>query len=75
MGSEDKVSACNAGNPGSIPGLERSPGEGNDNPLKCSCLENPMDRGAYRATVHGVAKSRTQLSDFSHSLTHVYVVI
>ena len=46
MGSEDIVSAFNAGNPGSIPGLERSPGEGNDNPLQCSCLENPMDRGA-----------------------------
>ena len=67
------MSACNAGNPGSIPGLERSPGEGNDNPLQCSCLENPMDTGAWRVTVHGVAKSRTQLSDFSHSLTFMWL--
>ena len=50
---------------GSIPGLGRSPGEGNDNTLQYSCLENPMDRGAWRATVHGVAKSQTQLSDFT----------
>ena len=42
---------------GSVPGLGRSPGGGNGNPLQCSCLENPMDRGAWRATVHGVAKS------------------
>ena len=47
----------------SIPGLERSPGEGNGNPLQNSCLENPMDRGAWQATVHRVTKSRTQLSD------------
>ena len=58
-----KKSACNAGDPGSIPGLGRSPGEGNGNPLQYSCLENPMDRGAWRATVHGVTKSWTQLSD------------
>ena len=58
------MSACNAGDPGSIPGLGRSPGEGNGNPLQYSCLENPMDRGAWRATVHGVAKSWTQLRDF-----------
>ena len=63
-GSEDKTSACNAGDPGSIPGLGRSPGEGNGNPLQYSYLENPMDRGAWRAIVHGVAKSRTRLSDF-----------
>ena len=48
--------------PGSIPGLERSPGEGNGNPLQYSCLENPMEGGAWEATVHGVTKSRTQLS-------------
>ena len=48
---------------GSIPGSERSPGEGNGNPLLYSCLENPMDRGAWWATVHGITKSRTQLSD------------
>ena len=47
---------------GSIPGWGRSPGEGNVNPLQYSCLENPMDRGAWRATAHGVAKSQTQLS-------------
>ena len=46
-----------------IKGVRRSPGEENDNPLQYSCLENPMDRGAWWATVHGVAKSQTQLSD------------
>ena len=45
-GSKGKESACNAGDPGSVPGLGRSPGEGNDNPLQYSCMENPMDRGA-----------------------------
>ena len=50
---------CNAGNLGSIPGLGRSPGEGNDNPLQYSCLENSMDRGAYWAIVHGVEESNT----------------
>ena len=54
---------------GSIPGLERSPGEGHDNPLQYSCLENPMDRGAWWAAVHEVAKSQTQLSDLARS-TH-----
>ena len=58
-GSGGKVSAYNAGDPGLIPGSGRSPGEGNGNPLQYSCLENPMDGGAERATVHGVAKSRT----------------
>ena len=66
-GSEDKASPCNAGDPGSIPGLGRSPGEGNGNPLQYPCLENPMDRGAWWAAVHRVAKSRTRLSDFTHS--------
>ena len=69
-GSEFKASACNDGDLGSIPGLGRSPGEGNGNPLSYSCLENPMDGGAWWATVHGVAKSQTRLSDFTHSLTH-----
>ena len=64
-GSEDKASARNAGDPGLIPGLGRSPGEGNGNLLQYSCLENPMDRGARWATVHGVAKSRTRLRDFT----------
>ena len=58
-GLDGKESACSAGHPGSMPGLGRSPGEGNGNPFQCSCLENPMDGGAWRATVHGVAKSRT----------------
>ena len=48
---------------GSIPGSGRSPGGGRDNPLQCSCLENPMDRGAWRPTVHGVTKSWTRLGD------------
>ena len=60
-GSDGKESACSAGDEGSIPGSGRSPGEGNDNPLQYSCLGNPMNRGAWQATVHGVAKSRTPL--------------
>ena len=62
-GSEVKASACNAGDLGSTPGLGRSPGEGNGNPLQYSCLENPMDGGAWWATAHGVSKSRSWLSD------------
>ena len=58
-GSDGKESACNAGDQDSIPGWGRSPGGGNGNPLQYSCLENPMDRGVWWATVHGVAKSRT----------------
>ena len=65
-GSEGKVSACNAGDPGLIPGLGRSPEEGNGNPLQHSCLENPMDRGAWRATVHGVTR-------VGHDWAHVHV--
>ena len=57
------------GDPGSIPGLGRSHREGNGNPLQYSCLENPMDRGGWQATVHGVAKSQTQLSNFTLCLT------
>ena len=64
-GSDSKVSACHAGDLGSIPGSGRSPGEGNGNPFQYSCLENPMDGGACWATVHGVAKSWTRLSDFT----------
>ena len=64
-GSDSKASACSAGDPGSIPGLGRSPGEGNGNPLQYSCLENSMDWGAWWATVHGVAKSWTRLSNFT----------
>ena len=58
-GSVSKESACNVGDPGSIPGSGRSPGGGHGNPLQYSCLGNPMDRGAWRAAVHRVAKSQT----------------
>ena len=62
-GLEGKETACNAGDLGSIPGLGRSLGEGNGYPLQYSCLENLMDRGAWWATVYGVRKSQTGLSD------------
>ena len=62
-GPDSEESACNEGDRGLIPGSGRSPGEGRGNPLQYSRLENPMDRGAWRATVHGVAKSQTRLSD------------
>ena len=58
-----KTLPANAGDLGSIPGSGRSPGEGNGSSLQYSCLGNPMDRGAWQATVHGVSKSRTQLSN------------
>ena len=61
--SVDKESACSAGDLGLIPGLGRSPGEGNGNPLQYPCLENLLDRGAWWAAVNGVAKSRARLSD------------
>ena len=67
-GSDGKASVYNVGDPGSIPGLERSPGEGNGNPLQHYCLENPMDGGAWKAAVHGVADGRTRLSDFTFTL-------
>ena len=66
-GSDGKASAYNAGDSGSIPESRKSPGEGNGNPLQDSCLENPVDRGAWQATVHRVAKSRTRLNDFTFS--------
>ena len=62
-GSVHKEYACNAGDLGSIPGFGRSPGEGNGNPLQYYFLENPMDRGAWWAPVHGVRRSQTRLSD------------
>ena len=62
-GSDSKESTCNAGDLGSIPGLGRSPGEGNGTPFQSSCLENSMDRGAWRATVCGVEKSWIGLSN------------
>ena len=58
-GSDGKDSACNAGDPCSIPVWERSPGEGNGNPLQYSCLENSMHRGAWQALVYGITKSQT----------------
>ena len=66
-GSDGKASACKAGNPGLIPGLGRSTGEENGNPLQYSCLENPMDREAWRAMVHRVMKSQTRWSIFTFS--------
>ena len=60
--SVGESSACNAGHLGLIPQLGRSPGEGNDNPLKYSCLENPMDRGAWQATVNRMARVRHNLA-------------
>ena len=62
---DSKASACNVEDPGLIPGSGRSPGEGNGTPLQYSCLESPMDREAWQATVHGVTKSQTRLSDDS----------
>ena len=64
------ATAGDTGDMGSIPGLGRSPGRGNGHPLQDSCLENPMDRGAWGATDHGVAKSRTQLSTHSNVIFH-----
>ena len=63
-GSDGKASVCNAGDPGSIPGLGRSPGEGNGSPFQYSCLENPMDHGAWQATVQGVGHDWA--TSFSH---------
>ena len=64
-------SACNAGDPGSIPGWVRSPGEGNGNSLQCFCLENPTDRGTWRATVHSVARVRDNLATKPPPFTQV----
>ena len=75
-GLDGKESALNAGDPGSIPGSGRSPGEGNGNPLQYSCLENPMDRGAWQAAVHGVQgvqKSQTYLSDITFTFNPFFL--
>ena len=68
-GSDSKESACNEGDLSLIPELGRSPGEGHGNPLQYSCLENPMDRGAWQATVHRLANSQTRLKPLS---THAW---
>ena len=70
-GSDGKESAGNVGDPASNPGSGRSPEDGNGNPLQDSCLENSMDRGSWRAIVHGVRKCQTRLSD-SHTHTHTH---
>ena len=67
-----KDTACNAGDTGLIPGLGRFPGRGNGNPLQYSCLENPLDRGAQQATVHGFTKSQTQFSDQTITTKCIY---
>ena len=70
-GSEVKASACNAEDSGLIPESGRAPGEGNGNPLQYSCLENPMDRGAWLTTVHTVAKGQARLKRLSrHNINH-----
>ena len=69
--SVGKESACNAGDLGSIPGLGRSPEEGNGNPPQYSCLENPMDRGALQATVHRVPRVRHDLATKPYRPLHV----
>ena len=66
---------ANAGDEGLIPGLGRSPGGGHGNPLQYSCLKNPTDRGAWRVTVHGVAKSQTQPSTHTHTHTDTCVTL
>ena len=71
-GSDDKESACNAGDPGSIPGSGRSPGEGNGNSLQYSCLENSKDREVWQATIQGIAKSRIWLT---HTHTHTHTLV
>ena len=71
-GSDSKASACNVGDLGLIPGLGRSHVEGNGNPFQYSCLENYMDRGAWRATVYGIPKSQAKLSDLTHPHTYVW---
>ena len=77
-GSDSKAPVCSAGDLDSFPGLGRSPGEGNGSLLQYSHLENPMDRGAWWATVHGVAKSWTRLRDstfiFFHNMKKLYVI-
>ena len=75
-GASGKEPACNTGHvrdKGSVPGSRRSPGGGNGNPLQYSCLENPMDKGAWRVTVHGVLKTLTWLKPVSTQHTHMCI--
>ena len=73
-GSDSKESVCSAGDLSSISRLGRSPGERNGYPRQCPCLENPMERGAWWATIHGVAKSQTQLTEqLTRSLSPTYM--
>ena len=74
-GSDDKESAYNAEDPGSILESGRSPGEGNGYPFQYSCLENPMDRGPWQATVYGITKSQTQPSDFHFLMTYISPIV
>jgi len=71
-GSDGKASAYNVGDPSLIPVSGRSPGEGNNNPLQYSCLENPMDRGVWLAVVHGITKSQTRLNNFTFTFTFMH---
>ena len=71
-GSYDKKSTCNAGDLSSIPGLGKSPGGGNGNPLQYSYLDNSMDRGAWWATVHGVTKRHDWTTKYVHAHTHTH---
>ena len=73
--SDGKESACNAGDLSSVPELGRSTGEGNGNPLQYACLEIPIDRGAWRATLHGVTKNRTQLNDYTFTFSLLLVLL
>ena len=72
-GSDGKESACDVGDPGSIPGSGRSSGEGNGYTLQCSCLENPMDRGAWWARAAGVTKSQTRLSNEHNTASRPFI--
>ena len=74
-GSDSKESACNARDPGLILGSGRSPGGGHGNPLQSSCLENPMDRGAWWATVRGVTESQTGLNTQHGTYIYIYIYI
>ena len=71
-GSDSKESACNAGDLASIPGLGRSPGEGNGNPFQYSCLEKSMNRGAWQAIIHGVSKELDTTKQLS-TAQHMYI--